>query len=152
MKRLALFAAVGVLGHVLTAQLSDLLFGTHVTHHFAPGPLLERLGSLLFFASFSTAPMVAFGGLGVLLQRFEAGSRAMRWMLRAGGVTALVTSPLAQLLCWSQLHTDAQAALLFLFLPLWAALLSGAAGVVGLVLGAVFPGVPRGPGLTAPGR
>jgi hypothetical protein len=152
MKRLALFAAVGVLGHVLTAPLSDVLFATHVTEHFTEGTLVKRLGTLLFFTSFSTTPMLVFGGLGALLQRYEAGSRAVRWMLRAGGVTALVSSPLAQLTCWSQLHTDAQAALLFLFLPLWAALLSGAAGAAGLVLGAAFPGPPRGPALTAPGR
>lgn len=139
MRRLAFFVGYGLLVHLLAAPVSDLLFGTHVGDHYLRGDLAQRAQGFVLFGGLALLPLAGFGAVGALVRRAEATTRAVRWMSRAGGVCAVVTAFAAQVLTWSQLHTDAQAAVLFLFMPFYAALASTAVGLAALLLGAAWP-------------
>ena len=131
---------VGVLVHPVGGVLS-VLFGRDFGQ--AVGDIL-RPGSLFFMA----VAVVMLGGhaaVGALLLTATKGAWAVRWAVYVDFSMAAALALGAQTWAWTEAHKDAQGGLLFLFLPLYAALAAGAVGLVALPVAAVvrWAVVPR---------
>ncbi len=130
---LLLAAVWGSLVHLLGAPIARGLWGTSVSWADASW----------FFVPFSALPLVAFVGVALVILRQRPDFPPLRWAARAGVAMAAALSLAAQVICWKELPTDAQAALLFLFLPGLSVLVSGLLTVVVFVLGLLLNLIKR---------
>jgi hypothetical protein len=114
-------AIVNPVGYVVASAL----FGIHPLTGFA---------GYAFASCFAAAPLMVFAGVAAAMQRAQAGA-AVRWATRTGVVVFPMMSLAAQVVSWKDIGSDAQAALLFVFLPFWAGVVSvvvvGLAALVG---------------------
>jgi hypothetical protein len=83
-----------------------------------PAPAL-RLSSYIFFTLFVFAGLGLSAGAGWMLSSLAPTSGPARAAKRAILVCAMMLAPVAQVVAWRGSSTDAQGALLFLFLPLY---------------------------------
>ncbi|HEX8440023.1 hypothetical protein [Archangium sp.] len=139
LKLLLAAAAFGVLVHPLGAGVTELFGRTDAfSSLFAGGPS-KALSRMAFFLPFATVPVL---GLALLVLPLRGPARRfppLRWALDTAVVAGALLSLAAQVLAWVNVRSDAQSALLFIFLPLYAGLAAGLlAGLVFLVGYAVW--------------
>ncbi|MBF5043681.1 hypothetical protein FGE12_14890 [Aggregicoccus sp. 17bor-14] len=119
-----LMLLAGVTVHAAGALVADALWNKGALHD-----LVTRQPSALFAYALATAfaltPLVAFASLHVLLQRLAHRFVPVRRMLQVGTVAFPLLALAAQVESWRWLASDAQAALLLLFLPIYAAVGAG---------------------------
>ncbi len=127
-----LLLMVGVLAHPLGGLLA-VFFGRGYGQ--AVGDLL-RPGSL-FFMAVALVMLAGHAAVGFVLLTATKGAWAARMAVYVDFCVAAALALGAQTWAWTEAHKDAQGALLFLFLPLYAALAAGAVGLVALPVAAV---------------
>lgn len=122
--------------------VASLLFGPVVhplgllLHDLATGSFLSdlTLSSYLFFTAFAATPLLMHGAIAGLLLRFAGHLRAVQVAIVADLLAAMVMSLAAQILGAHIAPTDAQGAIAFVFLPLYAGAAAGLVGIVALVI------------------
>lgn len=120
---------VGLVAHVVGAVVAEALF-----HQGALAALLRGEG-VVFFTACALVPMLGLAGAGAMVTRVSPTSVSVRWMRAVGVPFGLISSLAAQVAAWSAFRSDAQAGLLFLFLPLWAAVATGVVAFIALLAG-----------------
>ncbi|WP_144369963.1 hypothetical protein [Myxococcus stipitatus] len=108
--------------HPVSVVVSKVFFW-HATSA-TESPFALSGGSYLLATAFAGAPLVAFGLFVLLLRRAAASRPSLRLTLRVGTGAFLLTSLASQILACQGASADAQGGLLFVFLPLYAAVLS----------------------------
>lgn len=120
--------------HPLGVGLSHLFFWSGMDA--GPTPLALGGSTYLLATVFAAPSLVGFAFFAWLLRRASFTRPSLRFALNAGTVAFLLTSLVAQFLASTWAAADAQGGLLFIFLPLYA-------GVISTVFTVMVYGVSR---------
>jgi ethanolamine transporter EutH len=102
------------------------------------GDASMSLGSYIFGTVFAGAPLLFFAGTLALARREAESHPAIRASHMTGAVAVPLFSLVGQVLAWKDAASDAQGALLFVFLPIYAAIASFLLMVLAFLFGLVF--------------
>ncbi|MCP3162430.1 hypothetical protein [Myxococcus qinghaiensis] len=123
---LALVAAAlfSVIVNPLSVGLGRLFLGV--------GP--QNMSAMPMLIPYVAVPLVGFIALGVAVAHGVPRTPPVRWGLVTGAVSAPVLTLAGQVYAWAQVHTDAQAPIALLFVPLYASMASGILAVVAILV------------------
>jgi hypothetical protein len=113
--RIPLLSAIYIFGHMpLAAAITDLLSGFR-THYVTT---LEFSGYFLF-TGFAALPVLGFLVIRALILSGRGDARSKKWLVRVPAVVSFGGGLSASVFAFRILPTDAQAAIVFLFLPMY---------------------------------
>ncbi|QSQ24786.1 hypothetical protein JY651_07540 [Pyxidicoccus parkwayensis] len=124
--------------HPLGAVLSDLLFGTERVHELVMGGVEKTLARYGFATCFAAPPIVIYAVIAFVVGRAFKPRPYLDAAIRTGDIAFPLLALVAQLISWKELASDAQAALLFIFLPPYAALAASVLVVAVFLFGWIY--------------